>query len=98
MFVLKIGVNQSKVLHNFLITIICRPFHPVDDLQPVYRYSFYPVAFLLKAVIIAYAYGHDDRISIPEVRKTSLFSSLRDRLKFLSNSLSSGYRGIMNPS
>jgi len=70
MFVLKIGVNQSRVLRNFLITIICRLFHPVDVPQPVYSHTFYPDPFLLRAVIIMAAYGHDDRISIPEVRDT----------------------------
>jgi hypothetical protein len=40
MFVLKMGVNQSRVLRNFLITIICRLLHPTDALQPVYSYTF----------------------------------------------------------
>ena len=51
MFVLKMGVNQSRVLHNFLITIICRLFQPADVPQPVYSYTFYPDPFLLRAVI-----------------------------------------------
>ena len=70
MFVYKMGVNQSRVLRNFLITIICRLFQPEDVPQPVYSYTFYPDPFLLRAVIIAAAYGHDDRISIPEMRET----------------------------
>jgi hypothetical protein len=88
MFVFKTGVNQSRVLHNFLITIICRLFQPADLPQPVYSYAFYPNPFLLRAVIITSTYGHDDRISIPEVRETIFSPLLRDRLKFLPISLS----------
>jgi hypothetical protein len=70
MFVLRMGVNQSRVLHNFLITIICRLFQLADVPQPVYSYTFYPDPFFLRAVIITAIYGHDDRISIPKVRET----------------------------
>ena len=98
MFVLKMGVNQSRVLHNFLITIICRLFQPAVVPQPVYSYTFYSDPFLLRAVIIAAAYGRDDQISIPEGRDKIFSLSLRDRLKFLPTYLSSGYRGLMNSS